>query len=472
MANDRLGSPQRRRKYTKAKAVTATSAAQVELDARSSVDTDDMIIMSLHSSRIIIGSGGQITGVVPPPDLQVSLSLSDRAQLLELTLQRSLSIEDEVKVKQERVVRSKHQVVQAAPGVTEAPTDPNADKIKSLVKRFIKTGLVQESKAKITPPPLKISLVKEKKSTSPLEPACSPSLSSSSIQQVLIKYNLPEDVASAVASAVAAKQLPSNPISLDTLLARLFSPSSKIRPELLHAVLKRSPSALKQTGELLQGKIAALKQALVCSDEELLVVLSSTRNLLGLKADTIKGKLSSLEQVLGLPTSEVCALARKVPHLLSCNSETIAIKFKSLKALVQRPHKEAVGMVLATPQLLFLNEDSLKAKFVGMASLLEISNAACGELVASKPMLLTSSAVTIRERWSEVKRMTSKSNRWTSELKALAPATIASLLLASKVKVKRLAYVVSLEQQEQVSFTSLIMVTPKEFLAKWPAYKP
>lgn len=45
---------------------------------------------------------------------------------------------------------------------------------------------------------------------------------------------------------------------------------------------------MKQSGEKLKSKLEALKQALSCSDEELLMMLGTTRNLLGLRADTIQ----------------------------------------------------------------------------------------------------------------------------------------------------------------------------------------
>lgn len=53
-------------------------------------------------------------------------------------------------------------------------------------------------------------------------------------------------------------------------------------------VLRRNPAAMKQSGEKLKSKLEALKQALSCSDEELLMMLGTTRNLLGLRADTIQ----------------------------------------------------------------------------------------------------------------------------------------------------------------------------------------
>ena len=55
------------------------------------------------------------------------------------------------------------------------------------------------------------------------------------LASVLSRYNLPADVSSAVASAVAAKQLPSKPASLDALLRRLLLPGSGLKPELVHA---------------------------------------------------------------------------------------------------------------------------------------------------------------------------------------------------------------------------------------------
>lgn len=291
------------------------------------------------------------------------------------------------------------------------------------------------------------------------------------VDDVLAKYDLPEDVSAAVTSAVLAKQLPSYPGSLDTLLARLVKPCSGIKPELIHAVLKRSPSALKQTGEKLRGKLVSLQAALDCSEEELLSMVSSTRNLLGLKPDTIKGKISSLALVLGLPPSEATALVRKVPHLLCCNQDTIASKFKSLKQLVHRPHSEVVHMVLETPQLLFLNPESLQAKFDDMAALLQLSPAACGELAASKPLLLTSSAATMVERCTSLHQVTKKSRRWSEELKGLAPTTLGNVLLSGKVKVKRLVYLASTQQQEAVALTTLLNMTQGEFLAKFPGYK-
>ncbi len=129
------------------------------------------------------------------------------------------------------------------------------------------------------------------------------------------------------------------------------SPAS---PALSPAVLKRSPSALKQSSEKLHSKLRALKQALCCSDEELLVMLGTTRNLLGLRADTVKEKLRSLGKVLGLPAEEVSSLVRKCPHLLCCSAETIASKFKGLKLLVSRQEVEQEGGGTETPSPLSL----------------------------------------------------------------------------------------------------------------------
>jgi hypothetical protein len=71
-----------------------------------------------------------------------------------------------------------------------------------------------------------------------LDPSSSSSSSSSEVVSdldiVLKKYVLPADVTGAVIAAVAAKQLPSKPASLDALLARLLMPSSGLKPELVH----------------------------------------------------------------------------------------------------------------------------------------------------------------------------------------------------------------------------------------------
>ncbi len=84
-----------------------------------------------------------------------------------------------------------------------------------------------------------------------------------SVEDVLARYGLPAEVSAAVAAAVAAKQLPSRPSSLDALLSRLLLPGSGLKPELVHAVLKRSPAALKQTGDRLKSKLRQAGSAIV-----------------------------------------------------------------------------------------------------------------------------------------------------------------------------------------------------------------
>ncbi|GAX81849.1 hypothetical protein CEUSTIGMA_g9277.t1 [Chlamydomonas eustigma] len=293
----------------------------------------------------------------------------------------------------------------------------------------------------------------------------------SDVGAVLRKYVLPEDVADAVAAAVIAKQLPSKPASLDALLARLLMPSSGLKPELVHAVLKRSPAALKQSSERLHSKLRSLEHALDCSEDELLGMLGSTRNLLGLKAETIKGKLGSLSGIMCLPPARISALARKCPHLLSCSTETLSSKFKGIKQLVQRPHEQVVQMVLETPQLLFLNPQSLQTKFEDLCEVMEASPSRMGEMVLARPMLLTSSTQTIKDRWFALRSVVSSSTRWRAELKSLAPATLASILLASKSKVRRLSYLAAQDLQETAALSSLINMTQPEFVKKYPGFK-
>ena len=180
-------------------------------------------------------------------------------------------------------------VVKGAPPSPSAAPDPNADRIKSLVKRFLKAPPAQPAAAQpATPPstpsspsapsaPSKVgvsvaaaapdSISVKKKKLRPLaaddgadgglkhtQPAASPVAASIgghgvtrrvavspagskelSLDAVLAKYDLPDEVATAVADAVVAKQLPSKPSSLDNLLARLLLPGSGLKPELVHA---------------------------------------------------------------------------------------------------------------------------------------------------------------------------------------------------------------------------------------------
>lgn len=169
---------------------------------------------------------------------------------------------------------------EASAGCASAAADPNADRIKSLVKRFLKAPPAQPAAAQpatAQPAPsapssksqIDVSVAVASpdsgkkqlrrpaaddaakaglKHTQPAvasttggqdvtrRAAVSPEGSKElSLDAVLAKYELPDEVATAVADAVAAKQLPSKPSSLDNLLARLLLPGAGLKPELVHA---------------------------------------------------------------------------------------------------------------------------------------------------------------------------------------------------------------------------------------------
>ena len=137
--------------------------------------------------------------------------------------------------------------------------DPNADRIKSLVGRFLKARPTKGAPTQTLPTLPRTSTQRKKKLD-----GCSPAIVSagvsdpkskaesskaastsslprsnvgefSDIKSVLEKYNLPPDVSVAVLSAVAAKQLPNKPASLDSLLSRLLLPESGLKRDVVHA---------------------------------------------------------------------------------------------------------------------------------------------------------------------------------------------------------------------------------------------
>ncbi len=77
----------------------------------------------------------------------------------------------------------------------------------------------------------------------------------------------------------------------------------------------------------------------------------------------------------------------------------------------------------------------------------------------------------LQERWAALNAVVGSSARWQAELKTLAPATLGSMLLASKSKVRRLSYLASQRQQESGALSSLLNMTQREFLSRHPEYK-
>lgn len=159
-------------------------------------------------------------------------------------------------------------------------------------------------------------------------------------------------------------------------------------------ILKRLPA----NGDIILRKAKFFQEEFSLSREEFAKALKRTPTILGFSEELISSKIELFQQELNLSKTEFVKMFKISPSIITYSEETVRLKFKFYQEELNLDKNEFVKILKFTPQIMSISEEYIKNRIHFLQSEFEIDRDSCVHIITLLPTMLEYSESYIREK--------------------------------------------------------------------------